>query len=56
MLFENLIRMCINEVVWVIFTYSHFISGDFNLEKVIHVLNIKMLVWYTLAIIYNQFS
>ena len=39
MVFNGWIRMVINEVLWIIFTYSCFISGDINLEKVIFVQN-----------------
>ena len=35
MLFEGWIIMVINEVLWIVFTYSSFISGDINLEGVI---------------------
>ena len=53
MVFEILIRMYINEVLWIIFTYSSFISGDINLGKVIFVQNLTTLGKCTIAIIYN---
>ena len=37
MLFESWIRTVSNEFMSIIFTYTYFISGDINLERVIFV-------------------
>ena len=48
--------MFINEVLFVLFTLSSFISGDINLLWVIFVQNLTTWVKCILATIYNQFS
>ena len=54
--FESWIIIVIDEFLSIIFTYSSFISGDINLERVIFFQNLTTWVKCTLAIIYNQFS
>ena len=48
--------MVINEVLWILFTYSSFISGDIHLERVIFIHNLTTWVKCTLSIIYIQLS
>ena len=52
--FETWFWLFINEALWIMFTFSCFITEDFNLERVICVQNLTTWVKCTLAVIYNQ--
>ena len=52
--FESLTIMVIDVVLWILFTYSYFISVDINSERVIFFKKLTNWVKYTLSMIYNQ--
>ena len=52
---KSWIIFVVNVILWVLYTFSSFISGDYNLERVIKVQTFTTWVKCTLAIIHNQF-